>query len=107
MPDAAATFSDVEACQVYKQAHNFVYVAGNVNHDADLPIEVVRHILNAWCSLRKITLEVYYRPNAHLDFKIRMLKAVVVEETLYGCVIWCLCLIPPQLLESLHQMAKA
>ena len=37
MPDAAATFSVEAAGQVYKQTHDFVYLGGNVNHDADLP----------------------------------------------------------------------
>ena len=53
MPDATATFSVEAAGQVYKQTHEYVYLVGNVNHDADLSIEVDRRIRNAWCSFRK------------------------------------------------------
>ena len=44
MPDATATFSVEAADQVYKQTHEFVYLGGNVNHHADLSIEVDRRI---------------------------------------------------------------
>ena len=42
IPDVATTFSVEAAGQVYKQAHDFVYLGGNINHDADLSIEVNR-----------------------------------------------------------------
>ena len=61
---------------------------GNVNHNADLSIEVDRRIRNAWCSFRKYTLELYDRPSAPLELKIRMLRAEVRETMLYGCVAW-------------------
>ena len=88
MPDATATFSVEAAGQVYKQTHEFVYLGGNVNHHADLSIEVHRRICNAWCSFRKYTLELYNRPSAPLELKIRMLKAEVLETKPYGCVTW-------------------
>ena len=50
IPDVAATFSVEAPGRVYKQAHDFVYLGGNINHDADLSIEVDRRIRNAWCS---------------------------------------------------------
>ena len=87
-PDAAATFSVEAAGQVYKQTNNFVYLGGNVNHDADLSIEVDRRIRNVWCSFRKYSLELYDRPSAPLELKIRMLKAEVLETMMYGCVTW-------------------
>ena len=59
IPDAATTFSVEAACQVYKQAHDFVYLGGNINHDADLSIEVDRRIRDAWCSFWKYSLELY------------------------------------------------
>ena len=59
IPDVATTFSVGAAGQVYKQAHDFVYLGGNINHDADLSIEVDRRIRNAWCSFRKYSLELY------------------------------------------------
>ena len=61
----------------------FVYLGGNVNHNADLSIEVDRRIRNAWCSFRKYTLELYDRPSAPL-----VLRAEVLETMLYGCVTW-------------------
>ena len=73
---------------MYKQAHDFVYLGGNINHDANLSIEVDRRIRNAWCSFRKYSLELYDRPSAPLELKTRMLKAEVLESMLYGCVKW-------------------
>ena len=56
MPESI-TFSVEAAGQVYNQTNEFVYLGGNVNHNTDLSIEVVRRIHNAWCSFRKYTLE--------------------------------------------------
>ena len=75
VPESTATFSVEAAGQVYNQTNEFVYLGGNVNHNADLSIEVDRCIINVWCSFRKYTLELYDRPNAPLDFKIWMLRA--------------------------------
>ena len=86
--DTAATFSVEAVGQVYKQTHGFVYLRENVKHDADLSIEVERRIRNTWCSFREFTLELYDRPNAPLELKIRMLKAEVLETALHGCVTW-------------------
>ena len=51
-------------------------------------IILYRYIRNAWCSFRKYTLELYDRPSAPLELKIRMLRAEVLETMLYGCVTW-------------------
>ena len=88
MSDATAPFSVEAAGQVYKQTREFVYLGGNVNHHADLSIEVDRRRCNAWCSFRRYTLELYYRTSALLELKIRMLKAEVLETMMYGCVMW-------------------
>ena len=61
---------------------------GNINHDADLSIEVDRCIRNAWSSFRTYSLELYDRLSAPLELKIRMLNAEVLESMLYGCVTW-------------------
>ena len=37
---------------------------------------------------RKYTLELYDRPSAPLELKIRMLRAEVLETMVYGCVTW-------------------
>ena len=86
MPKSTATFSVEAAGQVYNQTNEFVYLGGNVNHNADLSIEVDRRIGNAWCSFLKYTLELYGRPSAPLELKIWMLRADVLETILYGCV---------------------
>ena len=70
------------------QTNEFVYLGGNVNHNADLSIEIDWRVRNAWCSFRKYTLEMYDRPSAPLELKIRMLKAELLETMLYGCVTW-------------------
>ena len=88
MPESTAIFSVEAAGQVYNQTYEFVYLRANVNHNTDLSIEVDRHIRNAWCSFQKYTLELYDRPSAHLELKIRMLRAEVLETMLYGCVKW-------------------
>ena len=88
MPESTATLSVEAAGQVYSQTNEFVYLEGNANHNADLSIEVDRRIRNAWCSFRKYTLELYDRPSAPLELKIRMLRAEVLETMLYGCVTW-------------------
>ena len=48
MPESTATFRVEAAGQVYSQTNEFVYLRGNVNHNADLFIEVNRRIRNAW-----------------------------------------------------------
>ena len=86
MPEFTATFSVEAAGQVYNQTNEFVYLGGNVNHNADLSIEVDRRIRNAWCSFRRYTLELYDRPSAPHEIKIWMLRAEVLETMLYDCV---------------------
>ena len=53
-----------------------------------MPIKANRRIRNAWYSFRKHTLELYDRPSAPLQLKIRMLRVEVLETLLYGCVTW-------------------
>ena len=86
--ESTASFSVEAAGQVYNQTNEFVYLGGNVNHNADLSVEIDRRIRNAWCSFRKYTLELYDRPSAPLELKIQMLRAEVFETMLYGCVTW-------------------
>ena len=88
MPESTATFSLEAAGQVYVQTNEFVYLGGNLNHNANLSIEVDRRIHIAWCSFRKYTLELYDRPSAPPELKIRMLRAVMLETMPYGCVTW-------------------
>ena len=67
MPEFTVIFSVDTAGQVYNQANEFVYLGGNVNHNADLSIEVHRRIRNAKFSFRKYTLELFDRPSAPLE----------------------------------------
>ena len=87
-PESTATFSVEAAGQMYNQTNDFVYLEGNVNHNADLSIEIDRRIRNAWCNFRKYTLELYDRLSAPLELKIQMLRAELLETVLYGCVTW-------------------
>ena len=104
MPESTATFSVEAVDRVYNQTNKFVYLGENVNHNADLSIEVDRCIRNAWCSFRKYTLELYNRQSAPLELKIRMLRAEVLEAMLYDCVMWS-----PRAChyDTLHRLAKA
>ena len=86
MPESIAAFSVEAAGQVYNQTNEIVYLGGNVNHSADLSIEVDLCIRNAWCSFLKYILELYDRPSAPLELKTRMIRAEVLETMLYGCV---------------------
>ena len=108
--------SSVEAAgQVYNQANEFVSLGGNVNHNADLSIEVDRRIRNVWCSFRKYTLELYGRPSAPLELKIRMIRAEVVKKNVVRLrhveparvPLRHAAPSPPQLLDSLYRLAKA
>ena len=89
MSEPTAIFSVEAAGQVYSQTNEFAYLGGLVNHNADLSIEVDRRIRNAWSSFRKYPLELYDRPSASLELKIRRLRAEVLETMLHaGCVTW-------------------
>ena len=71
--ESTAMFSVEAAGEMDNQTNEFVYLGGNVNHNnTDLSIEVDRRIRNAWCTFRKYTLELYDRPSAPLELKIRM-----------------------------------
>ena len=47
MLEPTAIFSVEATGQVYSQTNEFVYLGGNVNHNADLSIEADRRIRNA------------------------------------------------------------
>ena len=69
MPESTATFSVEAADQLYNQTKESVYLGGNVNHNADVSIEIGQRICNAWYSVRKYTLELNGRPSAPLELK--------------------------------------
>ena len=88
MLESTARFSVEAAGQVYNQTNEFVYLGVNGNHNVNLSIEVNRRIRNGWCNFMKYILQLYDRPSAPLELKIRMLRAEVLETMLYGCVRW-------------------
>ena len=53
MPESTAIFSAETVGQVYNQTNEFVNLGGNVNHNADLSIEVDRRMRNVLCSFQK------------------------------------------------------
>ena len=54
MPDSTAIFSVEAAGQGYNQTNEFVYLGGDVNHNADLSIEVNRRIHNCMVQLPEV-----------------------------------------------------
>ena len=114
MPESAAIFSVEAAGQVDNQTNEFGYLGGNVNHDADLFIEVDRRIRNEWCSFRNYTLQLYVRLSAPLELKIRTAKSRITRD---GAVrlrhvepkrvpLRHAAQSPPQIPDSLHRLAK-
>ena len=88
MPESTAIFSVEAAGQVYNRTNELVHLGGNVNHNADLSIEVNRSIRNVWCGFPKYTLELYGRPSFPLEIKIRIPKAEGFKTIVYGCFTW-------------------
>ena len=114
MPESTP-FSVEAAGQVYNQTNEFVYLGGNVNHSSDLSTEVDRRIRNAWCSFRKYTLELYDQPRrsprtqnpdaksrGSRDNAVRLRHVEPARVPLRHAVPS-----PPQILDSLHRLAKA
>ena len=114
MSESAAILSVEAAGQVYNQATELVYLGENVSHNSDLSTKANRRIRNVWCSFRKYTRELYDRPSAPLELKIKILRTEVLEPILYDCVMWSPARVPlrhaapspPQLPGLLHRLAK-
>ena len=91
MPDSTAIFSVEAAGQVCNHTNEFIHLGGNVTYNADLSVEAIQRIRNAWCSFRKYTLKLYDRPSVLLELKVRTFRVKILETMLYGCVTWSLC----------------
>ena len=76
------------AGQKYHQAHQFVYLGGLINEDADITRDINRRTKIAWGCFRKFSTKLFYRPSAPLRLKARLLKAEAMEALLYGCMTW-------------------
>ena len=82
-------FAVTAAGQVYEQTVEFVYLGVTISADLDLrSVKVTRRIQRAWVWFGRYKMEIYDRPSVRLRLKVRMLKAVVLETLLYGCVTW-------------------
>ena len=112
MPKSTATVSVEAAGHVYSQTNEFVYLGGNVSHNADLSIEVDWRIRNAWCRFRKYTLRPTERslraqnPDAESrdtrDNAVRLGHVEPARVPLRRAAPS-----PTQVLDSLHWLAKA
>ena len=81
----------VEAAdQKYKQTNRFIYLGGVIDENANINPEIERRTRFAWACFKKYGRELYDRPTAPLQLKVRMLKAEVLETLLYGCMTWTL-----------------
>ena len=87
---------------MYNQTNEVVSLWGDVNLNIDLSVKVHRCIRNIWCSCRKYALELYDRPSAPPEIKIRMLRSEVLDAMLYGCVTWGPCACHYSTLRQVH-----
>ena len=76
------------ACQLYKQAIEFVYLGRAITADRDLRIEVTLCVQRTWAWFQRYKMEIFDRPGVRLRLKVRLLKAEVVETLLYGFMTW-------------------
>ena len=84
------SFTINAAGQVHKQTIEFVYLGGAITADIDLSIYITRSLQRAWACFQLYKMEINDRPGVRLRLKVRLLKAVVVETLLYGCMTWSL-----------------
>ena len=76
------SFTIDAAGQVHKQTIEFVYLGGAITANRDLSIEITRRLQRAWACFQRYKMEIYDRPGVRLWFKVRLLKAEVVETLL-------------------------
>ena len=82
------TFTTNAAGQVYKQAIEIMYWGEAITADRDLNIDITRRLQRAWACFQRYDMEIDDRPGVRLRLKVWLLKAVVVETLLYGCMTW-------------------
>ena len=115
LPESTATFSVEAAGQVYNQTNEFVYLGGTVNHNADLSIEVDRRLTQRMVQLSEVhprTVRPTERspraqnPDAKSqdtrDQAVRLRHVESARVPLRHAAPS-----PPQVLYSLHRLAKA
>ena len=82
------SFAINAAGQVYKQTIEVVDLGGAISAHRDLGIEITRRLQRAWACFQRYKIEIYDRPGVRLRLKVRLLKAEVIENLLYGCTTW-------------------
>ena len=115
MPESTATFGVDTAGQVYNQTYEFVYLGGNVNHNADLSIDVKpahtqrmvrllkvhpRTVRPTECSPRAQNPGAKSRGTRDNAVQLRHVAPARVPLRHAAPS-------PPQVLDSLHRLAKA
>ena len=114
MPASTATFRVEAGGQVYSQTNEFVNLGGNINHDADLSIEADRSIRNAVqlpevhprtgrpteLSPRAQNPDAKSRGSRENAVRLRHVEPARVPLRHAAPS-------PPQVLDSLHRLAKA
>ena len=114
MPESTTTFSVEAAGQPYNETNEFVYHEGNVNHNADLSIEADRRtqrmvqipkahpqtVRPTECSPRAQTPDAKSRGTRNNAVRLRHVEPVRVPLRHAAPS-------PPQVLDSLHRLAKA
>ena len=107
MPESTATFRVEAADQVYNQTNEFVNLGGNVNHNADLSIEVnrlpevyPRNVRSTERSPRAQHPDAQSRGNRNNAVRLRHVEPARVPLR-YAAPN------PPQLPDSLHRLARA
>ena len=89
MPESTAIFSVEAAGQVYNHMNEFVYLGGGAPTTMPAcPLRSTGAYATHGCSFWKYTLDLYDRPSAPLELKLRMLRAEALETMLCGCVTW-------------------
>ena len=87
MLESTVTFGVEAADQVYNQTNEFIYLGGNVNHNAACPSRSIgayaTHGAASGSTSSNCTTD-----RALPSRSIRMLRAEVLETVLYGCVTW-------------------
>ena len=76
------------AGQTYKQTRQFRYLGGLVTEDGELTQEINNRSRAAWACIRRFSRELFDRPTAPWELKVRLLKAEAMEALLYGCMTW-------------------
>ena len=74
------------AGELFKQAIEFVLLGGATTVKRDICFKLTQHLHRAWACFQWYKVKTYDRPGVSLRWKVRLLKAEVIETLIYGCV---------------------